>query len=592
MTMKARETFVNLHHAPFSRRGSYFSFFLGDLAEQEPGLAELWLGSERGAATMVNRNRLIKLSPTWKGEHIPYALSCTPYELKLETDHGTISICLPESGLIRVSGTGEVGLEVYSDMMRINDLHENIRDMYDGSWQIFYAMICNLLLVPIRGKLDVEAPWNWRLTYTEYIKATFYPDNDGHMEFAIEEFLDREGAKRSFYPTYEESVQAVQADFQDFLSHIPPMKNPLYESVREQAAWTSWSHIVSPSRKIMRPMIMMMHIYMAHCSGWQQATHAVCLSGDMELSYQLLRSMYDFQGEDGMIADVVSDFWGQMKAGKPPYQGFALLWLMEHRDFSVYTKEQLRALYDPICRQMEWWLAHRILPGRILPFYGNPDESGWDDATVYLHSCQMITPDIVTYLILHAEALGRLANLLGETAQEERWNSLAKKMLEEMLSKMWNGDRFVSLFPDSEEPFVTDSLCAYQPLLLGKRLPQDIIDKMAADLSVEGDLLTPYGVASERLSSPYVDILTGWADGPIVAPMQLQMVVGLYECGKEALSKEIANRYCTALAKHGFFHIYNPYTGLGMNKGRDGVLHQHWSSWCSSIFLLLADRYC
>ena len=57
-------------------------------------------------------------------------------------------------------------------------------------------------------------------------------------------------------------------------------------------------------------------------------------------------------------------------------------------------------------------------------------------------------------------------------------------------------------------------------------------------------------------------------------------------------AKEIANRYCTALAKHGFFHIYNPYTGLGMNKGRDGVLHQHWSSWCSSIFLLLADRYC
>jgi putative isomerase len=590
---KERETFINLHHAPFSRRDSYLVFFMEDVAEESFGMAELWLGSERGAASVQNRNRLIKIAPVWNNEHIPYSVSCTPYELVLDTDHGTIRICMPESGLIRVSGTGEVGLELYSDMMRINELHENIRDMYDGSWQIFYCMICNLLLVPIQGKLEVDAPWNWRLTYSEYIRAAFLPDENGRMEFAIEEYVDREGRKRASYPTYEESVAQVKEDFQSFLNKIPPFDNPLYESVREKAAWTSWSHIVGPSRRIKRPMVMMMHTYMAHCSGWQQSTQAIALSDDMELAYQLLLSMYDFQGEDGQIADVVSDFWGQMKAGKPPFQGFAILWLMNHRDFfSAYTKEQIERLYHPICRQTQWWFEHRIMPGRVLPFYGNPDESGWDDATVYRESCQMITPDVVTYLILQTEALSKMADMLGYKDEAEKWQAHSTRFLEEMIKKMWNGDRFVSLFPDTEKPFISDSLCAYQPLLLGKRLPEHIIDKMAADLSIENDFLTEFGVASERLKSPYVDVLRGWTNGPINAPMQLQMVVGLKEAGKEELSREIANRYCTTVAKTGFFHIHNPYNGRGMDKGRDGVLHQHWSSWSSSIFLLLAGHYC
>jgi hypothetical protein len=449
-----------------------------------------------------------------------------------------------------------------------------------------------LLLIPIEGRLNVEAPWNWRLTYSEYIKARFLPNADNHMEFAIEEFLDREGQKRPSYPSYEESLQLVREDFDGFLENFSPLKNPLYESVRKQAVWTTWSHIVSPARRIKRPMVMMMHIYMAHCSGWQQATQAMALASDMQLAYQLLLSMYDFQGEDGMIADVVSDLWGQMKAGKPPFQGFALLWIMKNCDFSKFSKEQIKSLYEPICRQTDWWLAHRVLPGKTLPFYGNPDESGWDDATVYLHSCQMVTPDIVTYLILQAEALGRMARILDDENTAEKWDKLANRMLNEMLSKMWNGDRFASLYPDTEEPFETGSLCAYQPLLLGKRLPENIIDKMAADLAAEGCLLTPYGVASEPLDSHYMDVLTGWTNGPVIAPMQLQIVIGLREAGREDLSREIANRYCTAVAKNGFFHIYNPFTGRGMDKGRDGVLHQHWTSWCSSIFLIIASGYC
>jgi hypothetical protein len=79
--MEQKESFVKLHEAPFARRGSYMMFLSGDLAEQSFGLGELWLGSQRGAASMMVRNRLIKFTPVWHGEPVPYSITTTPYRI-------------------------------------------------------------------------------------------------------------------------------------------------------------------------------------------------------------------------------------------------------------------------------------------------------------------------------------------------------------------------------------------------------------------------------------------------------------------------------------------------------------------------------
>ena len=584
------ENFIDLHTVPFSVSGSYLSIMLGDLAGQDKGLGELYLCSERGAASLQGRNKLIKLVPAWNGIHVPYSITTTPYEVRIETRYGMIRMTIPGSGLVRISGSGEIGLEVSSEFRLLN--HENIRDMYDGTWQVFYHMICNMLFVPIKGSMEMDAPWDYELTASKYVKALFVPDGNGEMEIALEEFIDFEGKRRNDYPSIEDSVSAVKESFEKFLQYIPHFRNPEYEEHRVKAAWVSWSHIVSASRRIKRPTMIMMHTYMSHCSGWQQCTQAVALSGNRELVYQLLLNIYDFQGEDGMIPDVVSDFWGVMKAGKPPYQGFAILWLLENAQLGQFLdKEQILSLYQPMVKQFNWWRNNRILPGKTLPFFGNPDESGMDDFTVFRKSCQMITPDIATYLTLFAEALSKMASMLHIVDEAEYWEQVSRNLLHEMIEKLWDGERFISRVPDTEEPFASESLCAYQPLLLGKRLPSDIIEKMTSDLSVENDFLTEYGVASEKLSSPYVNIRGGWANGPINSPLQMQIVIGLRACGKTELSKLIANRYCRTLARTGFFHIHNPFTGKGLDKGRDGVLNQHWTSWSSSVFILLASMY-
>ena len=161
-----------------------------------------------------------------------------------------------------------------------------------------------------------------------------------------------------------------------------------------------------------------------------------------------------------------------------------------------------------------------------------------------------------------------------------------------MLEKLWNGREFIAQNPITGESFTTDSVVKFQPLILGKRLPADIIRQLIADLKVEGDFLCPYGIASEKLDSGLIDPYQGWMNGPIVAPLHFQLVLGLDACGDRSFAQEVARRFCRNCAKNGPYHIINPFNGRGQDKGRDNVLHQHVAAWSTSIFLFLAGEYC
>ena len=112
--MKNSEMFLSMHQVPFGRRGSFMTFYLEDLAEESFGMPKLWFGSTHGGASIQGRNNnLMKFSLIWKGEEIPYALSSTPAELIMASDHGTVKICIGEKKLVRITGDGEVGLRIF-----------------------------------------------------------------------------------------------------------------------------------------------------------------------------------------------------------------------------------------------------------------------------------------------------------------------------------------------------------------------------------------------------------------------------------------------------------------------------------------------
>jgi putative isomerase len=588
--MKDSNMFVSLHKVPFSRRGSFFAFYLDDLCEESFAMVDLYLGSYLSGASMRKHNRLMKVHVLHDGIEVPCALSSTPTELIMDSDYGSVRFCIAEPGLVRVKGTGGVGVR-FSCAFGEDD-HEDARLMKKGSVQVSFNMIAQFIFAPVRAKLSLEAPWNWRDTYSEYVKLDCLPDENGILDVAIEEFLDREGEPRDSYPSYEESVKAVKADFDDFMKMVPDISDSYCATMRERAAWTVWAHITGPRKRIKREMIAMMMTYLPFCFSWHQSYHAIMLSKNIEYSWQLVRSIFDFQEKDGHLDAFVTEFFTKSSTQQSPFQGFAINWLLKYCDLSSIPQEEIEAVYGPLEKWTQWWLDHRIQDGTGVPQYNNPDEAGWDDATIYIEGAAQKTPDLSSYLVLQTEALGKLAERLGRKMEADKWFARSKELLDNMIKYFWNGEQFVAINPRTGKPFTTDCICFYQPLMLGKRLPQNIIDKMAADLAVEGAHLTPYGIASEKITSPYADPYKGWMSGPIIAPLQFMMIIGLEESGKLELAKEVAKRYCYNLVRTGVHHIHNPFDGSPQVKGRDNIVRQHWTGWSASIFLFLASRYC
>ena len=188
------------------------------------------------------------------------------------------------------------------------------------------------------------------------------------------------------------------------------------------------------------------------------------------------------------------------------------------------------------------------------------------------------------------EQLSILAGELGKTYEERMWKERSEKMLEKMLDFFWNGERFTSRLNQTHEWVQSESLAAFLPLLLGKRLPEEIIQKMTDALSEEGAWLTPYGLAGERLDSDHYREV-GWLAGPILAPAQMLVCLGLRECGEEELAKKIAKRYCDALIRSKFAMIMNAKSGEDVSEGRWSTRYPNRMSWTAVAFLFIGSLF-
>jgi hypothetical protein len=192
----------------------------------------------------------------------------------------------------------------------------------------------------------------------------------------------------------------------------------------------------------------------------------------------------------------------------------------------------------------------------------------------------MASPDVSAYTVLNFEVQGDLAKALGKPeAEVSEWYGKSKALLERMIDRLWDGEHFVALREYTHDPVFSGSITHYIPLVLGSRLPQDIIDKMAADLSVEGVLLSKYGLATERLDSDLFEVQgVQMGRGAIDPPAELFILTGLWEAGKKDLAREIIDRYCGRLMDRGFSHIIDPISGIGT---------PFWGTWSRCVFTIL-----
>ena len=442
-----------------------------------------------------------------------------------------------------------------------------------------------LLFCPVTGEMEVVTGFDVINSIPEETKFIFRPDKTGKLDLAVHLYKSN-GWRMEKYPIFPDCLVSIEQEFSAYLETVPPLSEE-FAAARVINAYIVWSHIMH----IDGTSIIYMNKGIHRCtSSWQQCYHAMGQYQNPRFAWELLLSIFRYQDDYGMLPDLLTDAYQSFGGAKPPFHGVALEFLKEYTDFDFATRRALLTLYEGLSKWVFWWLSYRDTDQDGIVQYDSADESGWDDSSFFKMGGPTAAPDLATYLILAMDNLSTLAGRLGKTYEMREWKARAARMLEQTLDFFWNGEKFTSRVSGTHEWVDCGTIMAFIPLLLGKRLPQEMIDKMAAELSEEGAWLTPYGLAGERLDSDHYHE-SGWSAGPILAPAQLLVCLGLRACGKDALAKEISMRYCRALVASGYPMVLNAKTGKDVSEGRWSTRYPNRMAWTAAVFLILGSLY-
>ncbi|WP_339370797.1 amylo-alpha-1,6-glucosidase [Paenibacillus elgii] len=559
----------DLHTVPFSRFGSYFAFSI--LPERPDREAGLYLRLVRGGDNDIGAVFRIELLAG--GQAVPFTCSASSTLLRLEAEEGTVEWCIPEPDFIRVRSQG-VGVRLTC----APGVYDYAFPLGERGWEFnSFVRERRFLLSPVAGSIREDVRWDG--VKAQRLAFDGVPGGDGKLELTLEEYRT---VPRPLRPgSFEQGLAQVRSEYAAWRSRMPAVA-ALWSEAEELAAYITWSCVVQADGYLPRSAMYMSKNWMTNIWSWDHCFNAMALAAaDPDLAWDQFAIFFDRQDDSGMLPDFMNDKYALWNCCKPPIHGWTLRWLMNRSE--AVTPERLAEIYEPLARWTQWWFDYRDDDRDGVPQYNHGNDSGWDNSTVFLAAIPVESPDLCAFLILQMEVLATVAAKLGCAGEAEQWERRSQELLMRMIEHFWRGDRFQAVQSGTHAGAVEgDSLMAYLPVVLGKRLPEPILRKLVEGLREEGRFLTAHGFATESIRSPLY-APDGYWRGPIWAPVMLLLVEGLKEAGEEQFAADVARRFCRMAASAGMAENFDALEGHGL---RDRAF-----TWTSSVFLLLAREY-
>jgi glycogen debranching enzyme len=432
------------------------------------------------------------------------------------------------------------------------------------------------MFAPLKGRMEIDAPW--QAENCDYISIIFHPENGEACEFAIDEFIVGWN-ERHRNDSFDACVTNAKNVFTAWMKNMLSVPAP-YAEARELACYIMWSCAVAPSGHLTRDAIFASKNGMIGTWSWDHCFHALSLAeAHPQLAWDQFMVLFDQQDASGVMPDLINDRLISWSFYKPPVHGWILNRLLQNSN--LLTNERLNEIYEPLARWTNWWFEHRDDDSDGIPQCNHGNDGGWDNSTAFAIRPPIESPEISAYLVLQMETLAEFAKRLGKTDEAQGWLVRASELTERLLKHFWRGDHFVGVQVSGHADIESQSLLLYMPLILGKRLPQDVREKIIARLKIPGEFLSPHGFATENLNSPLYRSRGYWR-GPIWAAPTLILFDALMACDEVEFAKDIRQRFIDLVAQNGFAENFDAQTGQGY--------HDFHFSWTSGIWLTLANE--
>ena len=502
---------------------------------------------------------------------VPFVVEAGPSLLRLKAEKGIVEFCIAASDRVRFRGHGvSLRLIAQDGALAVPN--------YSNHWEINSERVMEkYMLWATHGDLHMDAPWNGLSNLR--VVATYSPDPDS---LSVEGEIDTYTSVWTPHPngeTFDESVKTVQQDYSRWLALMPDVPREFGPGA-ELAAYVNWTSVVDRNGYLDRPAMLMSKNWMAAIWSWDHCFNAMALSfKDPDLAWQQYMLPFDNQQSEGALPDETTSTSNEINFTKPPIHGWALAWMMQHGGLA--DQGHLAQIYMPLSRWTNWYFQYRDSNHDGLPEYNHGYDSGWDNSTVMLPGMPVETADLDSFLILQMDTLADLAGKLGKDAEGQEWRTRSDDLLKRMLSTLWRKDHFVAIRASDGVAIDSQSLLLYIPIILGKRLPSDVRNKLVQGLTEPGRYRTAHGFATEPLRSKYYTA-DGYWRGPIWAPATMILAEGLDSAGEQALAKKVREDFCGMVQQSGMYENFDAISGDGL---RDPAY-----TWTSSVFLIFAHQ--
>lgn len=597
----------DLSRVPFSRYGSYMEFKYIHVARAVLPPDGIFLRTMHGT---VAQRELFRVELLDRGQVVPFTATATPTLLTLAAKQGTVQIFFAGPDRIRLRAD-HIAIRFstpYAPGTLLDKFAEPVDRPDDRAkvWD-YNASFEEDMMMRFRstaGAMQVENTWDGRTS--ERVSFAFLPGDDGHAEASIEEFgssYHPDGAGPYTFPSYLIAAQkalvprpapqegtgasfdtelgVLRQQYTAWLRKMPTVP-PAMQKTADLAAYVDWSAVVEPEGFYTRPAMLMSKSNMANLWSWDNYFNSMALAAaDPKLAWDQFMWVFDSANVDGISPDYENDRSFVWNFSKIPIQGLTMAYLEQQNPAFFDDRARLEDLYPKLAKRTEWYMRFRNWDGDGLPQYNHGNDSGWDNATVFLPLPPVESPDLAAFMILQMQELSHIAALLGRQDESASWQQRAIDMRKKLLDRMWHQDHFVALHVGDHKVVDEDSLMLELPIMLGSELPAGVRKATIDRLKQPGHFLTQWGLATEGLQSRYYT-KDGYWRGPIWAPSTMLIAEGIDAAGDHAFADELRRRFCALVMKSGFSENFDPETGAPW---RDPSY-----TWSSSVFLIFAHE--
>ena len=568
---------INLREIPFSERGSRLLIFQ-DNQHFVVRLAERWFKVDHKLSGYRQRPPLID---DWRftdetGTPLAFTITSYPHRIDAHTARGTFTIAFADSEtLLIVLPPGGAGLTFHAQLDQAQTDRRGGILRLTGDIRRNVAYTTN---VPI-ARNEVEAAGD----NTQRLRLIVQAAAPAPLLINI---TPRLGFNR-YVPHPDPAIAAAAQRWHDWFAAAPEVA-PEHRAQYYYAWWIMRAGLISTRFYTTREAMTPSKIHYVGVWQWDAYFHALAYRHvELNLAKDQLRIVLDHQRADGMIPDAVHDegtvtrltFPVEADVTKPPLLAWAA-WKLYEID---HDREFLDEIYEPIVRWNDWWFKHNDSDGNGLCEYHHPFSSGLDDSPLWDEGVPVESPDLNTYLCLQQEALSKIARVIGEARDVERWARGADALAARMIRWMWDGPAglFWASHPHNGSRINVRTPFSLFPLLTG-RLPADMAQRLVAHLTDEREFWPRYPVPTVALNDPKFNPLQMWR-GPTWVNINYLLIEGLQRTGYGDLARDLRCRTLDMLSAHDdIYEYYQPQTGEVPPKAASIF------GWSSAVFIDLA----